>query len=125
MRYLDLTEQTRLSLVRGFVERSWCAPGLGADDEALRHARIGDVRAYEDGLRLRAAVDAVAAAGSFSDLNVAERAYDALATELDHRYGDGLVVGVDEGLELGLRGFRCQGFETRSSVLVGEELVAG
>lgn len=125
MRYLDLPEQTRLSLLRGFVERSWRTPGPGADTEALLRARIGDPEAYDDGLRLRAAVDAVAAAGSFAELNVAERVYDDLARELEARHGAGLVVGIDEGLELGLRGFRCQGFATRSSVLVGEELVAG
>lgn len=124
MHYLELSEQTRLSLLRGFVERSWHAPDLGADDAALLHTRIGDPQAYADGLRLRAAVDAVAAAGSFAELNAAEQAYDDVARELDDRYGDGLVVRSDEALELGLRGFRGQGFETRSSLLVGEERVA-
>lgn len=124
MHHLDLPEETRLSLLRGYVERSWHAPDLGADDAALLRARIADVEAYEAGLRLRAALDAVAAAVSFAELNAAECAYDDVARELNARYGDGLVVGVDEACELGLRGFRGQGFETRSSVLVGEERVA-
>lgn len=124
MLYLELPEQVRLSLLRGFVERSWLAPDLGADEAALLRARVSDAQAYEDGVRLRAAVDAVAAAVSFDELNAAELAYGRVAHELDARYGAGLVVGVDEALELGLRGFRGQGFETRSSILVGEELVA-
>lgn len=124
MHHLELSEETRLSLLRGFVERSWHAPDLGADDAALLRVRITDRQAHADGVRLRAAVDAVAAAVSFDELNAAEQAYDDVARELDARYGAGLVVGVDEALELGLRGFRGQGFETRSSILVGEELVA-
>lgn len=125
MQYLELPEDTRLSLLRGFVERSWCAPGSRTDADALLRARIADPEAYADGQRLRTVLDAVSAAASFGELNAAERAYDAVAAELNDRHGHGLVVGVDEGLELGLRGFRCQGFATRSSVLVGEDLVAG
>ncbi|GGD06143.1 hypothetical protein [Nocardioides daphniae] len=124
MRYLDLPEQTRLSLLRGFVERSWHAPKLSAEEAAMLHARIGDPQAYEDGLRLRAVLDAVHAAGDFAALNAAENAYDDVATELNARYGDGLVVLSTEAEELGLKGFRGQGFETRSSVLVGEERAA-
>lgn len=124
MLYLELSEETRTSLLRGFVERSWHAPDLGADEAALVRARIVDVQAHADGLRLRNALDAVAAAVSFAELNAAECAYDDLAAELNARYGEGLVVRARDAEELGIRGFRGQGFETRSSVLVGEERVA-
>ncbi|QCX26560.1 hypothetical protein [Nocardioides jishulii] len=124
MRYLDLPEPTRLSLLRGFVERSWHAPGLTAEESAMIHARISEPQAYEDGLRLRAVVDAINSAVDFDALNAAERAYDDVATELNQRYGDGVVALSTGAEELGIRGFRGQGFETRSSVLVGEELVA-
>lgn len=124
MRYLELSEQTRLSLVRGFVERSWHAPGLTAEESAVVHARIAEPGAYRDGLRLRVAFDAVHAAGDFAALNAAESAYDDVARDLNARYGEGLVALTTDAEELGIRGFRGQGFETRSSVLVGEELVA-
>lgn len=124
MQYLELPEQIRLSLVRGFVERSWRRPGVSAEEAACSEARIADTRAHEDGLRLRAALDAVIAAGTFCELNAAELAYDDVARELNDRYGSGLVVTSDEAEELGIRGFRGQGFATRTSVLVGEELVA-
>ena len=124
MQYLELPEQIRLSLVRGFVERSWRRPGVTAEEAACSQALIADARAYEDGMRLRAALDRVIAAGTFADLNVAELAYDDGARELNGRYGDALVVTSDEAEERGIRGFRGQGFAARSSVLVGEELVA-
>ncbi len=124
MQYLELPEQIRLSLVRGFVERSWRRPGVTAEETACLQAQVGDAQAYEDGKRLRTALDAVIAAGTFAELNVAELAYDDVARELNSRHGAGLVVMSDEAEELGIRGFRGQGFATRSSVLVGEELVA-
>lgn len=124
MQYLELPEQIRLSLVRGFVERSWRRPDVTAEEVASSQAHIADTRAYEDGKRLRTALDAVIAAGTFAELNVAEFAYDDVADELNVRYGSGLVVMSNEAEELGIRGFRGQGFATRSSVLVGEELVA-
>lgn len=124
MRYLELTEQTRLALLRGYVERSWRAPGLTPDQAALAHARVTDPQAYDDGRRLRTVLDAVIAAGDFAALNVAERAYDDVAHALNARYGDGLVALTADGEQLGLRGFRGQGFATCSNVLVGEELVA-
>ena len=124
MRYLELTEQTRLALLRGYVERSWHAPGLTAAQVAMAHAHVTDPTAYADGLRLRTVLDAVIAAGDFAALNVAEAAYDDVAHELNARYGEGLVALTVEGEELGIRGFRGQGFATRSSVLVGEERVA-
>lgn len=124
MQYLELPEQIRLSLVRGFVERSWRRPGATSDEVICSESQIGDARAHQDGIRLRAALDAVIAAGTFAELNAAELAYDDVAGELNARYGSGLVVVSDEAEELGLRGFRGQGFATRSSLLVGEELVA-
>lgn len=124
MQYLDLPEQIRLSLIRGFVERSWHRPGSTAEETACAQARVADAQAYEDGMRLRAALDAVIAAGTFAELNVAELAYDDVARELNTRYGPDLVVMSDEAQELGIRGFRGQGFATRTSVLVGEDLVA-
>lgn len=124
MQYLELSEQIRLSLVRGFVERSWRRPDVTAEEAACSEALIADVRAHQDGLRLRAALDTVTAASSFADLNAAELAYDDVARELNTRYGSDLVVLSDEAQELGIRGFRGQGFATRSSVLVGEDLVA-
>lgn len=124
MQYLDLPEQIRLSLVRGFVERSWHRPGVTAEEAACSEALIGDARAHQDGMRLRAALDAVNAASTFAELNAAELAYDDVARELNTRHGCDLVVLSDEAAELGIRGFRGQGFATRSSVLVGEDLVA-
>lgn len=124
MQYLDLPEQIRLSLIRGFVERSWHRPGFTAEEAACAQAQVADARAYEDGMRLRRALDAVIAAGTFAELNVAEFAYDDVAAELNVRYGTGLVVMSNEAEELGVRGFRGQGFATRTSVLVGEERVA-
>ncbi|WP_110239693.1 hypothetical protein [Nocardioides gilvus] len=124
MQYLELPEQIRLSLVRGFVERSWRRPGVTAEEAACSEARIADERAHTDGMRLRSALDAVIAAGTFAELNAAELAYDDVAGELNLRYGSGLIVMSDEAEELGIRGFRGQGFATRSCVLVGEDLVA-
>lgn len=120
----ELPEQVRLSLLRGYVERSWRTPEAAARLAALVDERVSDARAYADGRRLRDAVDGLHAAVSFEELNVAERVYDDLAAELNARYGEGLVVFGHEDAEPGLRGFRSEGFETRSDLLVGEERVA-
>lgn len=120
----ELPEQTRLSLLRGYVERSWRTPEAAARLAALVDARVSDRQAYADGRRLRDAVDGLNAAVTFEELNVAEQVYDDLAAELNARYGEGLVVLSDEDAEPGIRGFRAEGLETRSSLLVGEERVA-
>lgn len=127
MRYLDLPDTTRLSLLRGYLERSWRRPGLSgtwvAEHDAACDAEICDSRAYEDGLRLRTALDRVVAAVTFEDLNRAERSYDEVAAELNERWGEDMVVRTWEDVELGLRGFRGEGFPTESNVLVGEARV--
>ncbi|MFC6152804.1 hypothetical protein [Nocardioides yefusunii] len=127
MRYLDLPDTTRLSLLRGYLERSWRRPGVHgtwvAEHDQACDTEVCDSRAYEDGQRLRAALDAVIAAITFEELNVAEIAYDELAAELDARWGDGMVVRTSEGAELGFRGFRGDGFSTASHLLVGEARV--
>lgn len=120
----ELPEQTRLSLLRGYVERSWRSPEAAAQVAALVDARVTDPQAYADGRRLRDAVDGLQAAASFAELNVAEQVYDDLAVELNGRYGEGLVVLSHEDAEPGVRGFRAEGLETRSELLVGEDRVA-
>ena len=123
MQYLELPEATRLSLLRGYLERSW-SKSLPVEHSAACTAEVCDKRAYADGQRLRVAVDAVTAAVTFAELNVAEQAYDDLAAELNERWGDGLVVRSEEADELGIRGFRAQGFTTASAVLLGESSTA-
>jgi hypothetical protein len=125
MQCLELPEQTRLSLLRGYLERSWRRPDVAAEQAAIVDRRISDQQAYLDGRRLRDALDGLIAAGTFDELNVAEQVYDDLARELNARYGQGLVVLSCEDDEPGIRGFRTEGFATRSSVLVGEERIAG
>ena len=123
MQYLELPEATRLSLLRGYLERSW-TKSLPVEHSDACTAEVCDTRAYDDGQRLRVAVDGVTSAVTFADLNVAERVYDDLAAELNERWGDGLVVRSDEAAELGIRGFRAQGFTTASAVLLGESSTA-
>jgi len=125
MQVLELSEQTRLSLLRGYLERSWRRPDLAAEQASVVDGRVTDEQAYRDGRRLRDAHDGLIAAITFSELNVAEQVYDDVARELNARYGEGLVVLSCEDDEPGIRGFRGEGFGTRSSVLVGEERIAG
>lgn len=124
MRYLELPEQTRLSFLRGYLESTWQRRGVSAEQQEACAAHVCDVAAHRDGQRLRVAVDAVVAAGTFAELNIAELTYDDVARELNDRWGQGLVVTTDEGAELGVRGFRGQGFPTASDLLVGEVAVA-
>lgn len=124
MRYLELPEQTRLSFLRGYLESTWRRRVVSPEQLEACAAHVCDVRAYTDGQRLRQALDGVVAAGTFAALNVAEQVYDDVARELNERWGDGLVVTADEGAELGLRGFRGQGFPTASDLLVGDIAVA-
>lgn len=124
MRYLELPEQTRLSFLRGYLESAWRRRDVPREQLEACAAHVCDVRAYADGQRLRHALDGVVAAGTFAALNVAEQAYDDVARELNERWGTGLVVTADEGAELGLRGFRAEGFPTASGLLVGDIAVA-
>lgn len=124
MRYLDLPEQTRLSFLRGYLESAWQRREVTPEQQEACAAHVCDVRAHTDGQRLRRALDGVVAAGTFAELNVAEQVYDDVARELNARWGEGLVVTTDEGVELGLRDFRSQGFPTASDLLVGEVAVA-
>lgn len=125
MQVLELSEQTRLSLLRGYVERSWCRPDLAAARAVVVDGRVTDEQAYLDGRRLRDALDGLIAASTFEELNLAEQVYDEVAHELNARYGGNLVVLASEDDEPGLRGFRNDGFGTRSSRLLGEERIAG
>jgi hypothetical protein len=113
MIYDDLPEPTRASLLRGYVEKSWRMPWLAEDYSELANASVHDQEAYEDGLRLRSALDDLFSADTPSELRTADADYTQIATELNVRYGEGLVAPPGEGPP-GLRGFRASPYTTET-----------
>lgn len=110
MLYDELPEDTKKSLLRGYVEHSWRMPWLAEHHPELVAVAVTDDQAYEDGLRLRQTLDRIFSSDTFWELRSVEAEYDELARELHDRYGDGIVVFSNEPGEPGLRRFRTSPF---------------
>ena len=117
----DLPAPVRSSLLKGYVERSSRMPWLADDYAPLATAPAEDDRAYSDGKSLRSALDTIFSADTISQLRQDEASYDALANELNERYGGGLVVLTSEGGTPGLRGFRVGPFTTMTETTRDED----
>ncbi|KQY51567.1 hypothetical protein [Nocardioides sp. Root140] len=113
----NLPDKVRSSLLRGYVEKSWRMPWLAVDYAHLVDVPVEDAQAYEDGLGLRGCLDSIFSADMVSELRSDERRYDALAGELNERYGEGLVVLSAEPGDPGLRGFRVSPFSTETTTV--------
>lgn len=113
----NLPETVRRSLLRGYVEKSWRMPHLAEDYPELVAMEVEDSEAYEAGLELRARLDTLFSADSSSELSSAEESYDDVATQINDRYAEGLVVMSGEPGEPGLRGFRTSPFSTMTEII--------
>jgi hypothetical protein len=96
----DLPESVRESLLSGYRN--------GRQGNA---AAASSSAAYEDGARLRHAIDGTFWADTQSEVRGAVERYDALAAEQNGKYGV-IVVLSTESSDLGLRGYRQPAYGT-------------
>jgi hypothetical protein len=116
----ELPENQRISLLRGYVEKSWRMPWLADDYPDLATAPIQDRQAYDDGLRLRQVLDELFSADVSSEWESAKYEYAQIASELNQRYGEGLVLPDTEGTP-GLLGFRATPYSTETTTTFDQE----
>lgn len=88
----DLSSPLRQLLLDGYATRAWWVDSPATSVDTLN---VTQRQAFEDGGRLAQAVSMVWSA-SVTEYPKDKADYEALCTELNTRYGDGLVVDTTE-----------------------------